>query len=103
MKAGARLRRLREKRVEKPGSVKPEYKSEDPSVCIYSSRFGVWRLHYGGSVVIIHDARHYPEARLIEDFYRDSGFDVYRVNTDIMGEDKLANKLLSRCKKIHEY
>jgi hypothetical protein len=91
---------LREKRVVKPGSVKPEYKSEDPSMCIYSSRFGVWRLHYGGSVVIIHDAKHYPEARLIEDFYRDNGFNVYRINTDITGEDKLANKLLSRCKKI---
>ena len=94
---------MREEGLEKSNSVKPKYESEDPFMCVYSSRFGVWRLHYRGSVVLIHDAKHYPEARWLEDFYRGMGINVYRINTDIIGEDELAKTLLSRCKRIFKH
>jgi len=73
---------------------------EKPVFCYYSEISGVWKVHVPSGIVIIHDAKHWLEARELEDFYRDMGFNVFRLNTDIIEEEPIAKKLLMSCPRV---
>ena len=82
---------------------KLELLKEKPLFCSYHKRFGIWRVHMPDKTVIIHDAKHYLEARLLEDIYREMGRKAYRLNLDVVEDEKIARELLARCPRIFRY
>jgi hypothetical protein len=89
--------------VQMPDKEKLKLLEKTPLFCIYSKHSGVWRVIMPNEVVIIHDAKHYPEARDLEDFYKERGFNVYRLDTDIMEDERIARELLARCPRTFKY